>query len=94
MGQYATVPATLHFDPIYTMYFFFTDDDEVSFTPGNMISDKAGQKGAAVFNMYTDNTSMKDTFLARAGAKITVNVYHLDGTPWPPTEATTEGGED
>lgn len=96
----ATYPLGLELSnlPLYTMYFFFTDDDEVLFTPANIISTSAGAKQTATFNMYTDNTILHDAFYSRAAEKIIVNVYHLDGTPWPPTEApakeTTEGGEE
>ena len=85
-------------DPYYTMYFFFTDDDEVLFQPANIIATNAGAKSTATFNMYTDNTILHDAFYSRAAEKILVNVYHLDGTPWPPTEEPTEelteGGEE
>lgn len=63
------------------MYFFFTDDDEVLFTPENIIATNAGSKSTATFNMYTDNTILHDAFYSRATERIIVNVYHLDGTP-------------
>ncbi len=59
----------------------FTDNDSYSFSPGNFVT--AGtKKSSRTYTFYTDNTSMKNALIAKAGDYTTVNVYHLNGSAW------------
>lgn len=65
----------------FRTYYYFTDNDTVSFTAANVVSG-GGSKSPYTHYIYTDNTAIKDAALAKVGQYTTVNVYHLDGSDW------------
>ena len=65
----------------FRTYYYFTDNDTVSFTAANVVSG-GGSKSPYTHYIYTDNTTIKDAALAKVEQYTTVNVYHLDGSDW------------
>jgi hypothetical protein len=67
---------------VYNYYYYFTDNDTVSFTLSNGFIPIGREKAPYTTNIYTDNTAIKDAALTRIDQYTTVNVYHLDGSDW------------
>lgn len=63
------------------VYYHFTDADAPQFDTANMVVQGTSKK-KVTYNIYTDNTIIKDAALAKAAQYTTVNVYHLNGEVW------------
>ena len=67
--------------PPKSVYFHYTDSDEVLFSPTDAIG-VGTTKGTLTYNIYTDNTIIKNGVLSKANQYTIVNVKHLDGSDW------------
>ena len=68
-------------NPPKAVYFHYNEADEVLFSPADAIG-QGNDKGTLTYNIYTDNTIIKDGVLSKADQYTIVNVYHLDGSDW------------
>lgn len=66
-----------------TIYYDFTDSDTVAFDTDHVLTPGSADKGSArTYNIYTDNTTIKNAALAKVDEYTIVNVYHLNGSDW------------
>lgn len=70
------------YSSIYDIYYEFEETDQVLFDPNNVVSKGAANKANQTYNIYTNNSLIKNGALANADQYTIVNVYHLDGSPW------------
>lgn len=65
---------------------YFTFQDGVSYSPTIMnvgfTKKGTGSKNTVTYNFYLDNTALKTELATLADSYTTVNLYHLDETPW------------
>lgn len=64
-----------------SLYFHFTNNDTVSFNLTGKFAEGTS-KNTKTYNVYTDNTTIKNSALNNGAQYVTVNVYHLDGSAW------------
>ena len=67
--------------PPKAVYFHYSEADEVLFSPAVAIG-TGDSKSTLTYNIYTDNTIIKDGVLSKADQYTIVNVKHLDGSDW------------
>lgn len=65
----------------YNVYFPYSESDEVLFDPTITLA-KGDDKATMTYNIYTDNSIIKNGILSIVDEYTIVNVYHYDGTAW------------
>lgn len=65
-----------------TMNLYFNESSSETMTIGTGIVYTGNSKYTTVYNVYTDNASIKDAMLTYAGQYCTVNVYKRNGGSW------------
>lgn len=63
----------------------YEDSDSPAFDTSNIVyqyADSESSKYSGTYNIYTNNTAIKNACIAKRNGKTTVHVYHLDGTAW------------
>lgn len=66
---------------LVNLYYHLTDEDVPAFDTNNILN-VGSSKATRSYNIYTDNTVIKDAALAKVDTYTIVNVYHLDGSEW------------
>lgn len=74
-----SVPTT--FAMSCAVYLPYSEDDEVLFDANNILG-KGSSKGTMTWDIYTDNSTIKNGALSVVDEYTMVNVYHYDGSAW------------
>ena len=64
-----------------SVYLPYSENDQVLFDANNILG-KGNDKGTITWNIYTDNSIIKNGALSVVDEYTMVNVYHYDGSAW------------
>ena len=76
-----TASQTIASTSTYNGYFNYSENDEVLFDTTKLLG-KGSSKKTMTYNIYTDNTTLKNACLTYKDSYTIVNMYHLDRSEW------------
>ena len=76
-----TIAAPTLYSTSCSVYLPYGEDDVVLFDANNILG-KGNNKGTMTWNIYTDNSTIKNGVLSAVDQYTMVNVYHYDGSAW------------